>query len=78
MAAILADNDVTGHVRTLIHTSLESSIRELNTPQSLPVITIANVQRMFEREYAGRAADKLLTFLEDIEQLRGSGRLYIP
>ena len=59
--------------------SLETVIRELNTAQSLPVFTLANTRRLMrDREYAGRVADKLLDYLSDIDNYRGTGRLYLP
>ena len=59
--------------------SLESTIAALNTPESLPVITLADPQRIArDRDYAERAADRLLEYLFDCESLRGVGRLFIP
>lgn len=59
--------------------SLEATIRQLNTPDSLPVITLANARRLMHgKKYAERAANKLLEYLFDIDVHRGSGRLYIP
>jgi hypothetical protein len=59
--------------------SLEKTIRTKNTPDSLPVFTISSASRLHEsREYAVRIAEKLLDFLERIDSLRGTGRLYLP
>lgn len=59
--------------------SLEATIRIEGTPQSLPVFTLADANRVLnERSYAERVADRLLEYLYDIEQLRGVGRLYLP
>jgi len=60
-------------------TSLEAAIRNLGTPQSLPVLTIASVEK-FEREpeYVARCAVAMLERLLDIDGLRGAGRIYIP
>jgi hypothetical protein len=59
--------------------SLEAAIREHNTPQSLPVFTLANLRRLRDsREYALRVAERLLECLLDIENYRGSGRVYLP
>lgn len=59
--------------------SLEEAIRALNSPECLPVITISNVQRfMHDREYAERVADQVLDYLLDLENLQGTGRLYVP
>src|SRR5665213_3060720 len=59
--------------------SLEQTIRERNTAESLPVITLANF-RLFRtyRAYRERTAIRLLEILLDLERYRGAGRLYIP
>ena len=56
--------------------SLAEVIRELSNPTSLPVLTIADRQRV--TRYANRIALRLLDFLERIESLRGTGRLFLP
>ena len=59
--------------------SLEATIRQQNTPQSLPVFTLANDQRVLrDRQYAETVADRLIEVLFDIDSYRGSGRLYVP
>jgi hypothetical protein len=59
--------------------SLEATIRAHNTPDCLPVFTIANANRVLQdREYAERVAVKLLDYLLDIENFKGTGRLYLP
>lgn len=59
--------------------SLEATIRARNTESSLPVLTIANTDRLRrDREYAHRIAVNLLGTLIDIEAARGAGRLYLP
>ena len=59
--------------------SLEATIRTHGTPRSLPVLTLADANRVLnERSYAELVADQLLEFLYDIENLRGVGRLYLP
>jgi hypothetical protein len=60
-------------------TSLEATIRQQNTPTSLPVLTIADANRfMHDRAYADRVAGRLLDYLADLDNLRGAGRLYLP
>ena len=45
----------------------------------MPVITITDTYRVsHDREYAHRAADKLLEYLFDIDILLGAQRLFIP
>ena len=59
--------------------SLEATIRQQNTPTSLPVMTLANPDRLMqERDYAERVVEQLLVYLLDIDNYRGSGRLYLP
>ena len=59
--------------------SLENAIETLGTPQSLPVVTIGDPDRLLrDRQYAQRAAAQLFEYLLDLENLRGAGRLYVP
>jgi hypothetical protein len=59
--------------------SLESTIQQRNTPQSLPVFTLANDQRVLrDRQYAEMVADRLIEALFDIDSYRGTGRFYLP
>jgi len=59
--------------------SLEAAIRELNLPHSLPVFTLADTQRILSSgAYADRVAERLLEYLLDIDNYRGTGRLYLP
>lgn len=59
--------------------SLEATMQQHNTTESLPVFTLANDQRVLrDRAYAEAVADRLLEFLFDIDSYRGTGRLYVP
>lgn len=59
--------------------SLEAVIRDENQPDSLPVVTIADVGRVLkDRLYAEKVAEKLLDFLMRIDEVRGTGRIYVP
>jgi hypothetical protein len=59
--------------------SLEAVIQSSNQPNSLPVITLANAERIRrDRAYAGLVADRVLDVLFDVENLRGVGRLFVP
>jgi hypothetical protein len=59
--------------------SLEAVIRNENQPGSLPVMTLANPTRVSrDRVYAEKVAEKLLEHLMSIDDLRGSGRIYVP
>lgn len=59
--------------------SLEQVIREDNTPDSLPVITIGNLERFSkEASYRSRCADRIIEIVLDIENYMGVGRVFIP
>jgi hypothetical protein len=59
--------------------SLEAAIANLNTPQSLPVFTLANAGRcQHDNKYATRVAVNFLQYLLEIDTVRGAGRLYLP
>ena len=59
--------------------SLEAVIREENQADSLPVITIADTERVLQDwAYAERVAVRLLDYLMRIDQVRGTGRIYVP
>ena len=59
--------------------SLEIVIRDENQPESLPVITLADARRVLrERAYAERTAVQILDYLMRIDEVRGTGRLFVP
>jgi predicted nuclease of predicted toxin-antitoxin system len=58
--------------------SLEQTLREENTPASLPILTIANVDRLSERHYRERCAFQLLEVVLELEKHLGRSRIYIP
>lgn len=59
--------------------SLEVTVRERATVSSLPILTIADPDRILEnRDYAGRVVERLLEILIDLDAFRGAGRLYLP
>ena len=59
--------------------SLEATIREHNTEQSLPVFTLADPRRVqLDAAYAARVAIKLLQYFLEIDTVRGTGRLCVP
>ena len=57
--------------------SLEETIRAENTIDSLPVITIANVDKIRERGYRERCAARLIEIVIELENLMGVGRIYV-
>ena len=59
--------------------SLEQVMREENTPTSLPIVTIANIDRlMAEPDYRERCVDRLVDIVIDIEDYQGARRIFIP
>jgi len=59
--------------------SLESAISQFNTPSSLPVLTIGDPNRVLSnRDYAQHVVSRLLEHLINLENIRGTGQLYIP
>jgi predicted nuclease of predicted toxin-antitoxin system len=58
--------------------SLEQTIREDNTANSLPILTIGNPNRFDESSYRQRCATRLIEVLFDLENYRGAGRVFIP
>jgi hypothetical protein len=59
--------------------SLEATLQAANTPTSLPVLTLSEPQRVFSSHaYARRVVERLVEYLIDVENLRGTGRLYLP
>jgi predicted nuclease of predicted toxin-antitoxin system len=58
--------------------SLEQTMREENTPTSLPIITIGNPDRFDESSYREKCATRLIEILFDLENYLGVGRIFIP
>jgi hypothetical protein len=70
---------ITGNRNKAGPEALETVIEQNNTPISLPVLTIGVPPRVLSsRAYAERVATRLLEVLLDVEQYRGTGRLYLP
>ena len=59
--------------------SLEATIRQFNSSSCLPVLTLADPDRIArDRAYAEAAVERLLDILGAIDNFRGTGRLYLP
>jgi hypothetical protein len=59
--------------------SLENTIRTRGTAQSLPVFTIGDADRtLSDRDYAAEVIWTLFEHLYDIDNLLGTGRLFLP
>lgn len=69
---------LTGNRNQVGEDSLEQTIRNENTPTSLPVVTVSVVDRLEERIYREQCAERLAEIILDIEHNLGLGRIYIP
>ncbi len=58
--------------------SLEQTMREENTPTSLPILTIGNPAQFDESSYRQRYATRLIEILFDLKNYMGVGRIFIP
>jgi hypothetical protein len=59
--------------------SLEQVMREENTSTSLPVITIGDTDRVLtDPDYRNRCVDRLIEIVFEIDDYRGTMRLFIP
>ena len=58
--------------------SLEQTIREENGLTSYPVLTISDVNRLDEKIYRERCAERLLEIGTNVEKYLGTGRIFIP
>lgn len=59
--------------------SLEATIRRHNTAESLPVFTIGDADNLLAGgDYADRVIDRLFQYLLQIDNIRGTGRHYLP
>jgi hypothetical protein len=59
--------------------SLEAAIHQHNQPDCLPVFTIADLNKFRKsRDYVERVVESLYDYLLRIDEVRGSGRLYLP
>lgn len=59
--------------------SLETTIQTFNTSKSLPVFTLSDTNKvMISSDYAHQVVNRMLDYLMDIDNLRGTGRLWLP
>jgi hypothetical protein len=59
--------------------SLEMTMRQRHAAPCLPVLTLADPDRIQrERPYAEAVVERLFDILIDPDALRGTGRLYLP
>jgi hypothetical protein len=70
---------ITGNRSASDEDSLAVTIQRLNTPTSLPVLTLANPKRIpHDKAYAERTAIRMLDYLLYIEDKKGTGHLFVP
>jgi hypothetical protein len=70
---------ITGNRNAEGDDSLEATIRREGGPNSLPIYTIADPDRLMRyRLYAEQVAARVYDYLRAFDNLRGSGRLYLP
>jgi hypothetical protein len=70
---------ITGNRNAAGPASLETTIRQRNAPNCLPVLTLADPDRIQrDRQYAEAVVERLFDILIDPGALRGTGRLYLP
>ena len=58
--------------------SLEQTIREKANLTSLPVITIANLDRFIEKDYREKCGIRIVDIVFSIENYLGVSRVFIP
>jgi hypothetical protein len=58
--------------------SLEQTMQEESLPTSLPVLTIAKLDRLIEREYRERCCARLAEVVLYLDNYLGINRLFIP
>jgi hypothetical protein len=59
--------------------SLEQVMREENTLESLPVVTVSNADRLLnDSEYRGRCVERLIEIVLDLDLYLGARRIFIP
>jgi hypothetical protein len=59
--------------------SLEATIRQEGSPESLPVLTVSDQEALrVDLEYARRVSIRILEYVLDVDKILGAGRLYVP
>ena len=69
---------LTGNRSMKEENSLEQTIREENTPTSLPVITLSDPARVDEKDYRERCGSRLIEVVVYLDHYLGAGRVFIP
>lgn len=58
--------------------SLTQTIEDETTAETLPVLTVSDLDRMTEPDYRRRCAERLAEIVLDLALYRGAGRLFLP
>jgi predicted nuclease of predicted toxin-antitoxin system len=58
--------------------SLEQTMSEEGLPTSLPVLTIANLDRFIEKNYRERCGARIIEIILDLDNYLGVNRVFIP
>ena len=58
--------------------SLEQTMAEEGMPTSLPVLTIANLDRFIERDYREKCGARIVEIMLDLDNYLGVSRVFIP
>ena len=70
---------LTGNRNADGHDSLEETIRREFMADSLPVFTISNPSRLMkDPQYAEQVAARIHDYLQELDRLKGAGRVYLP
>jgi len=58
--------------------SLEQTLRDENTSECLPVLTISRAGRLDERLYRQKCIEKIMEIAVYLEEYLGTARIFIP
>ncbi len=58
--------------------SLQEAIESNTSFESIPVLTIGNVDRIYDRYYRERSIARIAEIATNLENYRGCGRLFVP
>lgn len=58
--------------------SLEQTLRDENTPECLPVLTVSRVGRLDERLYRLKCVERIMEIAVYLEDYLGTARIFIP
>jgi uncharacterized HAD superfamily protein len=59
-------------------TSLQATLRQENTLDALPIVTVSDKDSLVQSDYRQRVAHSLAEIIVDLENYLGAGRLFVP